>query len=111
MAREFGRMAYHWPADTDFALWELDVLDRSCPACGRMMHICDHRYRRFHTLDCPVQLICKLNHCPDPTCRGHAGTKNPELEITLSAPDGHRVGCLLLDRTSPLCAPHGDLLD
>jgi hypothetical protein len=23
-----------------------------------MMHICDHRYRRFHTLDGPVQLIC-----------------------------------------------------
>jgi hypothetical protein len=44
-------MAYHWPADTDFALWELDVLDRHCPTCGRMMHICDHRYRRFHTLD------------------------------------------------------------
>ena len=28
-------MPYNWPADTDFALWELDVLDRACPACGR----------------------------------------------------------------------------
>ena len=28
-------MPYRWPADTDFALWELDVLDRDCPACGR----------------------------------------------------------------------------
>jgi hypothetical protein len=79
-------MAYQWPADTDFAPWELDVLDRNCPACGRMMHICDHRYRRFHTLDGPVQLICKLNHCPDPTCPGHARTKSPELEITLALP-------------------------
>jgi hypothetical protein len=79
-------MAYQWPADTDFSLWELDVLDRNCPACGRMMHICDHRYRRFHTLDGPVQLICKLNHCPDPTCPGHARTKSPELEITLALP-------------------------
>jgi hypothetical protein len=79
-------MAYRWPADTDFSLWELDVLDRDCPACGRMMHICDHRYRRFHTLDGPVQLICKLNHCPDPTCPGHAKTKSPELEITLALP-------------------------
>jgi hypothetical protein len=79
-------MAYNWPADTDFSLWELDVLDRNCPACGRMMHICDHRYRRFHTLDGPVQLICKLNHCPDPTCPGHAKTKSPELEITLALP-------------------------
>jgi hypothetical protein len=51
-----------------------------------MMHICDHRYRRFHTLDGPVQLICKLNHCPDPACPGHAKTKSPELEITLALP-------------------------
>src|SRR3954454_16325842 len=79
-------MAYQWPADTDFSLWELDVLDRNCPACGRMMHICDHRYRRFHTLDGPVQLICKLNHCPDRACPGHARTKSPELEITLALP-------------------------
>jgi hypothetical protein len=83
---EFARMAYHWPADTDFAPWELDVLDRNCPVCGRRMHICDHRYRRFHTLDGPVQLICKLNHCPDPACPGHAKTKSPELEITLALP-------------------------
>src|SRR3954453_21396589 len=86
MVGEFGRMAYHWPADTDFALWELDVLDRNCPACGRMMHICDHRYRRLHTLDGPVQLICKLNHCHDPTCPGHAKTRSPELEITIALP-------------------------
>src|SRR3954464_10703706 len=86
MLTEFGRMAYRWPADTDFSLWELDVLDRNCPACGRMMHICDHRYRRFHTLDGPVQLICKLNHCPDRACPGHARTRSPELELTLALP-------------------------
>jgi hypothetical protein len=86
MITEFGRMAYRWPADTDFALWELDVLDRNCPVCGRVMHICDHRYRRVHTLDGPVQLICKLNHCPDRACPGHARTKGPELEITLALP-------------------------
>ena len=79
-------MAYQWPADTDFSPWELDVLDRNCPVCGRMMHICDHRYRRFHTLDGPVQLICKLNPCPDRACPGHAKTKSPELEITLALP-------------------------
>src|SRR3954470_24950669 len=86
MVTEVGTMAYRWPADTDFSLWELDVLDRNCPACGRLMHICDHRYRRFHTLDGPVQLICKLNHCPDPACPGHAKTKSPETEITLALP-------------------------
>jgi hypothetical protein len=81
-------MAYQWPADMDFSLWELDVHDRNCPVCGRMMHICDHRYRCFHTLDGPVQLICKLNHCPDRACPGHAKTKSPELELTLALPHG-----------------------
>jgi len=80
-------MPYRWAEDTDFALWELDVLDRSCPVCGRMMHICDHRYRRLHTLEGPVQLICKLNHCPDRDCPGHAKTKSPELEATIAPPN------------------------
>jgi hypothetical protein len=86
LVTDLGRMAYHWPADTDLALWELDVLDRDCPACGRMMHICDHRHRRFHTLDGPVQMICRPNHCPDRRCPGHAKTKSPELEITIALP-------------------------
>jgi len=77
---------YAWPKDTDFALWELDVLDRACSVCGRMMYVCDHRYRRIHTLEGPVQLVCKLNHCPDPRCPGHARTKSPELEVTLALP-------------------------
>jgi len=99
-------MAYHWPVDTDFALWELDVLDRNCPVCGRLMHICDHRYRRFHTLQGPVQLICKLNHCSDPACPGHARTKSPELEITLALPQmaiGWDVLCWIGHRR---CARH-----
>ena len=103
---EVGRMAYHWPADTDFALWELDVLDRNCSVCGRLMYICDHRYRRFHTLQGPVQLICKLNHCPDPACPGHARTKSPELEITLALPQmaiGWDVLCWIGHRR---CARH-----
>jgi hypothetical protein len=79
-------MPYKWPLETDFARWELDVLDRACPACGRMMYICDHRYRRIHTLDGPVQLVCKLNHCPDRNCLGHAKTKSPELEATIAPP-------------------------
>ena len=79
-------MPHVWPSDTDFALWELDVLDRDCPACGRMMHICDHRYRHFFTLDGPVELVCKLNHCPDPRCPGHARTRSPEIEPTIALP-------------------------
>src|SRR3954463_5895483 len=74
------------PADTAFAYCELDVLDRDCPSCGRMMHICDYRYRRLFTLDGPLQLACKLNLCPDPNCPGHAKTRSPEVEITIAPP-------------------------
>jgi len=79
-------MPYHWPADTDFALWELDVLDRECRHCGRLCHVCDHRYRRLHTLEGPVELVCKLDHCPDRTCPGHCVTKSPEIEVTIALP-------------------------
>jgi hypothetical protein len=79
-------MPYHWPEETDFASWELDVLDRTCPTCGRRMHVCDHRYRRFHTLGGPVELLCRLDRCPDPDCPGHARTRSPEAEITLALP-------------------------
>src|SRR3954462_4187047 len=83
---EAGPMSYRWPADTDFARLELDVLDRDCPVCGRRMYICDHRYRRLHTLEGPVQWVCKLNHCPDPHCPGHSKTKSPESEASIAPP-------------------------
>src|SRR3954449_11031673 len=79
-------MAFTWPKDLDFTPWDLDVIDRECPSCGRMMHICDHRQRRLYTLDGPVELICKLNHCPDPHCPGHAKTKSPEQESLIALP-------------------------
>ena len=79
-------MPYQWPTDTDFVPWELDVLDRRCSTCGRGMHICDHRFRHLHTLEGPVELICKLNHCPDPHCPGHNKTKSPEIEATIAPP-------------------------
>jgi hypothetical protein len=111
-------MPYKWPADTDFALWELDVLDRACPACGRRMYICDHRYRRLHTLEGPVQLVCKLNHCPDPLCPGHAKTKSPELEVTIAPPNwaiGWDVFCWIGHRrcSRHMAIPHiqSELLD
>src|SRR5271157_3373589 len=115
---EVGRMPYRWPVDTDFALWELDVLDRACPACGRMMHICDHRYRRVHTLEGPVQLVCKLNHCPDRDCPGHATTKSPEQEAAIAPPSwaiGWDVFCWIGHRrcSRHMSIPHiqSELLD
>jgi hypothetical protein len=79
-------MAFTWPKDLEFTPWDLDVIDRACPSCGRMMHICDHRQRRLYTLDGPVELTCKLNHCPDRGCPGHARTKSPEQESLIALP-------------------------
>jgi len=79
-------MPYDWPEDTDFAFWELGVLDRKCPTCGRMMHVCDHRSRRFHTLQGPVELTCRLDHCPDPDCPAHCRTLSPLAEAQLTLP-------------------------
>ena len=79
-------MAFTWPKDLEFTPWDLDVIVRDCPSCGRRMHICDHRQRRLYTLDGPVELICKLNHCPDPNCPGHAKTKSPEQESLIALP-------------------------
>ena len=111
-------MPYQWPKDTDFALWELDVLDRDCPVCGRRMYICDHRYRHFHTLEGPVELVCKLNHCPDPRCPGHTKTKSPELEATIAPPSwaiGWDVFCWIGHRrcSRHMSIPHiqSELLD
>ncbi len=111
-------MPYKWPLDTDFAFWELDVLDRACPACGRMMYICDHRYRRIHTLEGQVQLVCKLNHCPDRDCPGHAKTKSPEQEASIAPPSwaiGWDVFCWIGHRrcSRHMSVPHiqSELLD
>jgi hypothetical protein len=83
---EAGTMPYRWPVDTDFALWELDVVDRDCPVCGHRMYVCDHRFRHIHTLEGPVELVCKLNHCPDPRCPGHTKTTSPEVEASVAPP-------------------------
>jgi hypothetical protein len=111
-------MPHRWPADTDFAYWELDVLDRNCPVCGRMMHICDHRYRHFYTLEGPVELVCRLNHCPDPHCPGHSKTKSPEVEPTIALPGwgiAWDVFCWIGHRrfSRHMSIPHirGELLD
>ena len=78
-------MPHRWPADTDFRFWELDVLDRDCTLAGTPC-ISVIRYRHFYTLEGPVELVCKLNHCPNPDCPGHAKTKSPEMEATIALP-------------------------
>src|SRR5512135_1697935 len=79
-------MPYRWPDDTDFAPWELEVQERACLDCGRLMHVCDYRDHRIFTLDGPVQLCSQLVHCIDPDCTGHTRTYSPEIEATITLP-------------------------
>jgi hypothetical protein len=79
-------MPYCWPDDTVFTHLELDVEDRRCHTCGGPLTVCDHRYRRLFTLTGPLQVICKLVHCPAQTCPAHTQTQSPEAETALAMP-------------------------
>ncbi len=79
-------MAYRWPAGTTFTRIDLDVQDRSCPACGRAMHVCDHRYHHLWTLQGPTQVVNRLVRCPNASCETRGCTFSPEAELSLSMP-------------------------
>src|SRR5262245_16920655 len=79
-------MAYRWPAGTTFKRIDLDVQDRSCPVCGRDMHVCDHRYHHLWTLQGPTQVVNRLVRCPDASCASRGGTFSPEAELSISMP-------------------------
>src|SRR6266568_7003169 len=97
-------MAYRWPAGTTFKRIDLDVQDRSCPVCGRDMHVCDHRYHHLWTLQGPTQVVNRLVRCPDASCESRGCTFSPEAELSISMPRWC-LGCVLLARPSPLCPP------
>lgn len=80
-----------WPKDTTFATRTLDVEEQRCGQCGRRLHVCDHRIRRFFTLGGPLRLCCRLVRCPDPSCPSRPGTLSPSAELSL-APPGWLVG-------------------
>jgi hypothetical protein len=99
-------MRHRWPTGTAFAHKVLDPDDRSCPCCGRHMHVCDHRRHPFYTLDGPVELLCKLVHCPDKACVDHSHTHSPLAETSLVLPGwliGWDVFCWIGHRR---CARH-----
>ena len=62
-------MAYRWPAGTVFNRLTLDVEDRSCPVCGRYMHVCDHRYHHLWTFQGATEVINRLVRCRAPHAR------------------------------------------
>ncbi len=79
-------MRYRWPADTVFERRVLTVEQEVCTVCGHGLNICDHRFHRIFSLAGPVEIVCKLAHCPDRTCVGHAHTLSPLAEMQLTLP-------------------------
>jgi hypothetical protein len=79
-------MRHRWSPDTEFTRLVLEVEDEACARCGQPLHVCDHRYHRIFTLQGPVELVCKLAHCCDRSCAGHAKTLSPYAEMTLTQP-------------------------
>ena len=91
-------MAYRWPAGTTFKRIDLDVQDRSCPVCGRDMHVCDHRYHHLWTLQGPTQVVNRLVRCPEPSCESRGRPFSPAAALSISMPRwcrGWEVCCWL----------------
>ena len=79
-------MARCLPKDVAWTEVALERDDQSCSACGRRMHVKQHRRRRVYTLKGPVCYVSKLMHCPQAACPNHRGTFSPEQELTLAMP-------------------------
>ena len=79
-------MRYRWPADTVFTQQVLSVEQEECSVCQRALTICDHRFHRIFTLQGPLEIVCKLAHCPDPRCAAHSHTLSPLAESQITLP-------------------------
>src|SRR5947208_1164947 len=79
-------MRYRWPNNTKYREVVMDVEQDKCGACGKKLHICAHRKRRFFTLTGPVRLCCRLAHCSDPACPSRPATLSPKQEPSLALP-------------------------
>jgi hypothetical protein len=79
-------MRYRWPADTVFTQQILTVEQEECSVCQRALTICDHRFHRIFTLQGPLEIVCKLAHCPDPRCAAHSRTLSPLAESQITLP-------------------------
>ena len=79
-------MRPEWPDDTVFQRLVLDVESEHCERCGRVLHVCDHRFHRIHTLQGPLELVCRLAHCSDQACPARGETLSPGAELSLTLP-------------------------
>jgi hypothetical protein len=75
-----------WPDDTAFRRLVLDVESDHCELCGAALHVCDHRFHRIHTLEGPLELVCRLAHCSDRACSARSETLSPAAELSLTLP-------------------------
>jgi hypothetical protein len=79
-------MRYRWPENTPFTQVVLNVEQEVCALCQRHLHVCDHRFHPILSLQGPLQLVCKLAHCPDPGCPAHRHTLSPLAETQFTLP-------------------------
>ena len=79
-------MGYRWPESTEFEQVVLTVEQETCSVCGHNLHVCDHRFHHLFSLRGPLELVCKLVHCPDPGCSAHHRTLRPLAESQITLP-------------------------
>jgi hypothetical protein len=79
-------MCHRWPAETVFTQEILTVEQEACSTCQRALTICDHRFHHIFTLNGPMEIVCKLAHCPDRDCPAHCRTLSPLAEAQLTLP-------------------------
>lgn len=75
-----------WPDNTAFRRLVLDVEQNHCEQCRGNLHVCDHRFHRFYTLQQPLELVCRLAHCSNRACPARAQTLSPQAEQSLVLP-------------------------
>jgi hypothetical protein len=79
-------MRYRWPENTQFTQVVLSVEQEVCSLCQRHLHVCDHRFHPILSLEGPLELVCKLAHCPDRSCAAHCHTLSPLAESQITLP-------------------------
>ena len=79
-------MRYRWPENTQFTRVVLSVEQEVCSLCQSNLHVCDHRFHPILSLQGPLELVCKLAHCPDPDCPAHRHTLSPMAEAQITLP-------------------------
>ena len=101
---EVDTMPHRWPADTDFRFWELDVLDRDCTLCGRMIISAIIAIAISTPLKAQSNSSASSITAPILIARARQDQEPRDGGDDRSARLGHRLGRLLLDRASAVRA-------